>query len=92
MLLQPNLYYCTYWKQYFTQISLQTLCYISFKIVGVHPNEAKTWDSDVESTLKGLLSNAECVAVGQCGLDFTKNLSEPDEQKEVLSKQVDAVS
>ncbi|KAG8194517.1 hypothetical protein JTE90_013269 [Oedothorax gibbosus] len=55
---------------------------------GVHPNEAKTWDNDVQSTLKEILSNAECVAVGQCGLDYSKNLSEPEEQKEVLSKQL----
>ncbi|GFU04641.1 hypothetical protein NPIL_489981 [Nephila pilipes] len=55
---------------------------------GIHPNEAKFWDEDVESSLREILSNPECVAVGQCGLDYTKKLSEPVEQKDVLSKQL----
>ncbi|GFQ79151.1 hypothetical protein TNCT_253401 [Trichonephila clavata] len=55
---------------------------------GIHPNEAKTWDEEVESSLREILSNPECVAVGQCGLDYTKKFSEPAEQKEVLNKQV----
>lgn len=55
---------------------------------GVHPNEAKTWDSDVEAALKVILSNPECVAIGQCGLDYSKTFSDPEEQKEVLNKQI----
>lgn len=59
--------------------------------LGVHPNEAKTWDADVEKALKELLSNPECVALGQCGLDYSKTFSDPEEQKEVLEKQVNFV-
>ncbi|KAF8796201.1 3'-5' ssDNA/RNA exonuclease TatD-like [Argiope bruennichi] len=55
---------------------------------GIHPNEAKSWDDDIEASLRGILSNPECVAVGQCGLDYTKKFSEPAEQKEVLNKQL----
>ncbi|CAL1272258.1 unnamed protein product [Larinioides sclopetarius] len=54
---------------------------------GIHPNEAKSWDDDMEVSLREILSNPECVAVGQCGLDYTKKFSEPAEQKEVLNKQ-----
>ncbi|XP_015919366.2 3'-5' ssDNA/RNA exonuclease TatD [Parasteatoda tepidariorum] len=55
---------------------------------GVHPNEAKNWDEDFEEELKDILSNPECVAIGQCGLDYSKNVSEQSEQKEVLIKQL----
>lgn len=61
--------------------------FVTFQI-GVHPNEAKTWDSDVEIALKEISSNPECVALGQCGLDYSKTFSDPEEQKEVLEKQV----
>lgn len=56
--------------------------------LGVHPNEAKNWDEDFEEELKKIIANPECVAVGQCGLDYSKNVSEQSEQKEVLVKQV----
>lgn len=55
---------------------------------GIHPNEAKFWDEEIETSLREILSNPECVAVGQCGLDYTKKFSEPAEQKEVLNKQL----
>ncbi|XP_054712600.1 3'-5' ssDNA/RNA exonuclease TatD-like isoform X2 [Uloborus diversus] len=55
---------------------------------GVHPNDAKTWDDDVEVALREIISNPECKAIGQCGLDFAKSISEPHEQKDVLKKQV----
>lgn len=59
-----------------------------YSTAGIHPNEAKIWDSDVEKALRVMLSNPECVAVGQCGLDYSKNFSDPEEQKEVLEKQI----
>lgn len=55
---------------------------------GIHPNEAKSWDDGIEASLRQILSNPECIAVGQCGLDYTKKFSEPAEQKEVLNKQL----
>lgn len=30
----------------------------------------------------------ECVAIGECGLDYYRNLSEPEIQKEVFEKQI----
>lgn len=32
--------------------------------------------------------NSECVAIGECGLDYFRNFSEPDVQREVFEKQV----
>lgn len=80
-----NVYYLI-WKWIFL-----ILCII-YTYLGIHPNEAKTWDSEVEFALKELLSNPECVALGQCGLDYSKTFSDPDEQKEVLKKQVSDIT
>jgi TatD DNase family protein len=33
-------------------------------------------------------SNPECVAIGECGLDFNRNFSPQDVQMEVFEKQV----
>lgn len=56
---------------------------------GVHPHDAKSWTENTITALKEILMNQECVALGQCGLDYTKNFSEPNEQKEVFRKQVE---
>ncbi len=38
--------------------------------------------------IKELASNPECVAIGECGLDFNRNFSPQDVQMEVFEKQV----
>lgn len=56
--------------------------------LGVHPHDAKTFDETSESEIESLLGNPECVAVGECGLDFNRNFSPPETQLEVFEKQV----
>lgn len=55
---------------------------------GVHPHEAKSvspgWIGDIEA----LAAKPEVVAVGEAGLDFNRNFSPPDAQREVFSAQV----
>jgi len=51
---------------------------------GIHPHDAKTWTDDCYETIKKLFNNPECVAVGECGLDFNRNFSPPDVQLEVF--------
>lgn len=55
---------------------------------GVHPHDAKSWEEDTASILQEIASNPECVAIGECGLDFNRNFSPPDVQIEACEKQV----
>nr|CAG4640953.1 EOG090X080R [Eulimnadia texana] len=59
-----------------------------YSTAGVHPHDAKTWTDDCYDVIKELALNPECVAVGECGLDFNRNFSPPDVQLEVFEKQV----
>jgi hypothetical protein len=66
-----------------------TICLHSFICSGVHPHDAKTWTDDTYHALKDLASNnSECVAIGECGLDFNRNFSTPSDQLAVFEKQV----
>ncbi|XP_078671948.1 3'-5' ssDNA/RNA exonuclease TatD-like [Branchiostoma floridae x Branchiostoma belcheri] len=60
-----------------------------FSTAGVHPHDAKTWTDDSLQELEKLASRPECVAVGECGLDFNRNFSPQDQQKQVLERQVE---
>uniref|UniRef100_A0A7E4WBL7 Deoxyribonuclease TATDN1 n=1 Tax=Panagrellus redivivus TaxID=6233 RepID=A0A7E4WBL7_PANRE len=55
---------------------------------GVHPHDAKDYKESTEGVLRELVKDPQCVAVGECGLDFNRNFSPPEVQKEVFEKQV----
>ncbi|XP_076372622.1 3'-5' ssDNA/RNA exonuclease TatD-like isoform X2 [Tachypleus tridentatus] len=55
---------------------------------GIHPHDSKSWEDETVDALKEIASNPECVAIGECGLDFNRNFSPPDVQIEVFEKQV----
>ena len=61
---------------------------VLYSTAGIHPHDAKSWDEFTEETLRDILRNPECVAVGECGLDFNRNFSPQDVQLEVFEKQV----
>ncbi|PIO74577.1 hydrolase, TatD family [Teladorsagia circumcincta] len=54
---------------------------------GVHPHDAKDFDNNTLDNLRALQAHAQCVAVGECGLDFNRNFSPQDVQKDVFAKQ-----
>jgi TatD DNase family protein len=56
-----------------------------FATSGLHPHEADRWDADGDAIIA---LAADAVAVGECGLDFYRNLSPPDVQRRVFRVQV----
>jgi TatD DNase family protein len=63
-----------------------------FSTAGVHPHHAKTWDDASHERLQELIkenSPMPIVAVGECGLDYNRNFSPPDDQKKCFRAQLE---
>ena len=56
--------------------------------VGVHPHDADTFDHQAESRLRQLAGEEKVVAIGETGLDYYRNLSAKDNQRQVFLKQI----
>ena len=59
-----------------------------FSTAGVHPHEASQWSADSARHLRALLAEASVRAVGECGLDFNRDLSPRPQQEKVLEEQL----
>lgn len=57
-----------------------------FSTAGIHPHDASQWSSETAGQLKGLLAESEVRAVGECGLDFNRDLSPRAQQERVLEE------
>jgi TatD DNase family protein len=57
--------------------------------VGVHPHNASRWTPQVEDALRTLAQGPEVVAIGECGLDYYRNLSARVDQERVFRAQVE---
>jgi TatD DNase family protein len=57
-----------------------------YAAVGIHPHDAKEHSDEDWPVLRGLLKEEKVVAVGEVGLDFYRNLSEPKKQEEIFRK------
>jgi len=57
--------------------------------VGVHPHHASEVDEAAWGRLDSLVADPRTVAVGEIGLDFFRNLSPPDVQRDALARQLD---
>jgi TatD DNase family protein len=60
-----------------------------FAAVGVHPNDGNTWDSHTLHELLNLCSHPKVVAIGEIGLDYYRQHTTPELQKEILLAQLD---
>jgi len=69
------------------------LCDLNFGILystaGVHPHHAKEWSDKVAHQIHGLLDHAAVRAIGECGLDYNRNFSEPKEQRKCFEAQLE---
>lgn len=55
---------------------------------GVHPHHASEWSGETAATLRRLAENERVVAIGECGLDFNRNFSEPEQQAYAFEAQL----
>jgi len=59
-----------------------------YATAGVHPHHASDYTDDVHSTLTELAAHDVVVAVGECGLDYFRNFSPQDEQRDAFRRQL----
>ena len=60
-----------------------------YAAVGVHPNEAETWDGQTISSLKELAAQSlKVAAIGEIGLDYYWNKSPREEQISIFREQL----
>lgn len=63
-----------------------------FSTAGIHPHHAREFSSESISQIKDLTRQPEVVAIGECGLDFFRNLSSQDAQCECFRQQLQLAS
>ena len=60
-----------------------------FAAVGIHPNDAGTWDNKTLPELRKLAANPRVVAIGEIGLDYYRDRAPRDLQIEIFKTQLD---
>lgn len=60
-----------------------------YATAGVHPHHASDYSDTVHSTLAELTANDAVVAAGECGLDYCRNFSPPDDQRDAFRRQLE---
>lgn len=59
-----------------------------YATAGVHPHDANQWDASLARAMSDLHRDPKVVAVGECGLDFNRNFSSPDDQERAFEAQL----
>lgn len=60
-----------------------------YATAGVHPHHASDYSDTVHRTLSELTENEAVVAVGECGLDYFRNFSPQDKQRDAFRRQLE---
>ncbi len=55
---------------------------------GVHPHHASEWSQETAGTLRRLARHPQVVAIGECGLDYNRNISVPEQQEYAFEAQL----
>ncbi len=59
-----------------------------FSTAGVHPHRASDFDDETEQLLRDLSQNTGVVAIGETGLDYFRDFSPRDVQRDVFQRQL----
>ncbi|HET6630395.1 MAG TPA: TatD family hydrolase [Woeseiaceae bacterium] len=62
---------------------------VLFATAGVHPHHASDWDDAAAAALRALCRRPPVVAVGECGLDYFRNFSPREAQREAFRAQLE---
>ncbi len=57
--------------------------------VGVHPHDSKDVDEHFLEYMQDMIRDEDVVAIGECGLDYYRNISPKEVQKEIFQSQID---
>jgi TatD DNase family protein len=60
-----------------------------FATAGVHPHHATEYTAECDAELRALHAHAEVVAVGECGLDYFRDLSPRPAQRKAFERQLE---
>ncbi|XP_055322728.1 3'-5' ssDNA/RNA exonuclease TatD [Sitodiplosis mosellana] len=62
-----------------------------YSTAGIHPLDSKSVIEEPESWVEyeSIANQPECVAIGPCGLDYQRDFSEPNVQKQIFEKQLE---
>lgn len=59
-----------------------------YAAVGVHPNEARSWEEDTLVELRRLAALPQVIAIGEIGLDFYRDRAPGEIQRKILHEQL----
>ena len=60
-----------------------------YTTAGIHPHNASTADDQIKSNLTEIIKNKSVVAIGECGLDYFRNLSPKEKQLSVFKSHLE---
>jgi len=60
----------------------------SFASAGLHPHDAADWDEELAGLIRSLAAEGRIVAIGECGLDYYRDLSPRKEQDRAFRAQI----
>ena len=60
-----------------------------YSTAGVHPHHASDYSEKSDSIIRTCIENEQCVAIGECGLDYFRNLSPREAQLDAFNAQLD---
>lgn len=77
------------WRRAVSQVQTGAAGLQLYATAGLHPHDAKDLTPALLDEIRQLARERKIVAVGECGLDFYRNLSTPEQQREAFVAQIE---